>query len=193
MASIIRRQRSLCLQRAAFRFLFGIFCLITVCAPSAHAERLAAPQYRIKAVLIYNLARMTEWPKTRFAEMSSPMIICFIGEDPFDTAALEIILNKKIRNRPLAFKKDVTLKEISQCHILFVSQSEQANFEDVFAATKEFSILTVGDTEQFAERGGMVNLVQGTKKIGIEVNLSSTESAGLKFSPVLLKLAKLVK
>ena len=55
-----------------------------------------------------------------------------------------------------------------------------------------FSPLTVGETEGFAVRGGIINLTAEGNKLHFEVNLLAAERAGLKISAKMLALAKIV-
>jgi hypothetical protein len=52
--------------------------------------------------------------------------------------------------------------------------------------------LIVGDHEQFAHRGGMVNFFKEGSKVRFEVNTAAIEGSGLKISAKLLQVAKIV-
>ena len=60
------------------------------------------------------------------------------------------------------------------------------------AAFKGHSVLTVGEQEGFAVRGGIVNLTKEKNKVRFEINLDAAKRAGLKMSSQLLKLAKVI-
>lgn len=145
-------------------------------------------EYQIKSAFLYNLARMVEWPSEG---SGTPLVMCFMGEDVFGNTT-EGIANKTIRNRPLIFRKKVTLRDADVCHILYISPSERNNIAGIAKALGNRAILTVGDMSDFTDRGGMVNLIQDNERINIEVNLKRTERAGLKISSRLLTLAKIV-
>lgn len=53
-------------------------------------------------------------------------------------------------------------------------------------------VLTVGDLDQFAAKGGMIGLVMQSNRVRFEVNLQSAERAGLKINSKLLSLAIVV-
>jgi hypothetical protein len=53
-------------------------------------------------------------------------------------------------------------------------------------------VLTVGDTDGFAQRGGAINFTLQARKVRFEINPAAAEQAGLKMSSQLLKLATLV-
>jgi hypothetical protein len=54
-------------------------------------------------------------------------------------------------------------------------------------------VLTVGDTEGFAERGGIINLVKDGNRLSFEINPEAAQRAGLVMSSKLLFLGKIVK
>ena len=53
-------------------------------------------------------------------------------------------------------------------------------------------MLTVGETEGFAARGGVINLTVEENKVHFEVNVLAADRAGLKISSKLLAIAKIV-
>jgi hypothetical protein len=55
------------------------------------------------------------------------------------------------------------------------------------------SILTVGESKGFAERGGVINLTLEENKLGLEINTDAAGQSHLKISSKLLALAKIVK
>ncbi len=55
------------------------------------------------------------------------------------------------------------------------------------------STLIVGDVAGFARRGGMVNLTKKGNRLRFEINRRAVESAGLRLSSQLLKLANLIE
>ena len=50
--------------------------------------------------------------------------------------------------------------------------------------------MTVGESEDFIARGGMIRFVLDQDKVRFEINLKASDPAGLKFSSRLLLLAK---
>ena len=54
------------------------------------------------------------------------------------------------------------------------------------------SVLTVGDEEGFARRGGVINFLFENDRVRFEINVDAATRARLKISAKLLALAKLV-
>jgi hypothetical protein len=53
-------------------------------------------------------------------------------------------------------------------------------------------VLTVGESEDFVQAGGMIGFFLEDNKVRFEINLNATERAKLKISARLLALAKTV-
>ncbi len=70
-----------------------------------------------------------------------------------------------------------------------MSQSEEARLTAILAGAKRLQALTVSDIPHFAERGGMIGLVNQADRIRFEVNVAPLENAGLTVSSELLKVA----
>jgi hypothetical protein len=55
------------------------------------------------------------------------------------------------------------------------------------------TVLTIGETDRFAQAGGMIRLIIDEGRVRFDVNIVSAERAGLKVSSQLLKLARKVE
>jgi hypothetical protein len=84
-------------------------------------------------------------------------------------------------------------EELGNCHILFISSAEQQRAPSLLAKLRDTSILTVGESDDFLERGGIINLARRDQKIALEVNLVAANTAGIQISSKLLKVASVVK
>jgi hypothetical protein len=78
------------------------------------------------------------------------------------------------------------------CHILFISQSESKRLEQIVAALKGRSILTVSDSDGFTRYGGMIRFVTEKNKLRLRINLEAATAANLTISSKLLRPAEIV-
>lgn len=170
------------------------FVLFTVCL---HASDLpaqtAAPEYQIKAVFLFNFAQFVDWPPHAFPESKTPLVIGILGEDPFGAYLDETVRNEKVNKRPLVIQRYRRVDEIKICHLLFISRSEKDQLEQIFAELKGRNILTVGDYEGFALRGGMIRFITEKNKIRLRINLEAAKAAKLTISSKLLRPAAIVE
>ena len=77
--------------------------------------------------------------------------------------------------------------------ILFIATSERARAASILEKLKGSPVLLVGETDNFLDQGGMINLVPKNRKIRLQVNLIAARQAHLKISSRLLVAADLVK
>jgi iron complex outermembrane receptor protein len=74
-----------------------------------------------------------------------------------------------------------------------ISSYEQWRLARILENLRGASILTVGETDQFIQQGGIINLVTQENRVLFEVNLGVAEQAQLRISSKLLTLAKTVQ
>ncbi|HYV32711.1 MAG TPA: YfiR family protein [Candidatus Binatia bacterium] len=156
------------------------------------AQTTPPPEYRIKAVFLYNFAQFVDWPTNAFPEAQTPLVIGVLGEDPFGSFLDETVRGEKVNNRPLAVQRYRRVDEIKTCHVLFISGSEANRLEQIFNGLKGRNILTVGDCDGFARRGGMIRFVNEKSKIRLKIGLETTKAANLTVSSKLLRPADIV-
>ena len=169
-----------------FVILLGAGCF----APQPRAE--AFKEYDVKAAFLYHLAEFVEWPPEAFPAAENPLVIGVLGADPFGKALDEIIHGEVVKNRKLTVERYRSMEEVKTCHILFISQSEAGRLDQIFSSLKDRKILTVGDTEGFALRGGMVRFLTEKNKIRLRINIDAAKAASLTISSKLLRAAKVV-
>jgi hypothetical protein len=173
--------------KSAMRLLCGALLLLAL-AP-AHA---APTEYELKAAFIYQIARFVEWPSSPEQFASGPLRLCVLGNSPFGSA-LDTIRGKPVNER----KMEVSLldkdADIRECNIIFIAAPAEKHIERIAALSRGAGMLTIGDTQGFAQRGTMVNFFLESGKIRFEINLEASQRAGLKISSQLLKLARIVR
>jgi hypothetical protein len=147
-------------------------------------------EYQLKAGFLYNFAHFIEWPANAFPGPDSPIVIGVLGSDPFASDLDAIAQGEKVNNHPLVVQRYQQVDEVKACHILFVSQSEAKRLDRIFMSLKNRSVLTVGDTDDFARRGGVIRFVTKNNKIRFTINLEAARAANLTISSKLLRVAE---
>jgi len=176
------------------KWLLGLACLVLAggWAIAAGNEK-GMGEYEVKATFLFNFTKFTDWPDSAFASATAPIVIGIVGEDPFGTTMDNVVRGEVVRDRKLVVKRLRADEDLQSCHVLFISRSEKERVPAVLKRVKGHPILMVGDTTDFAEKGGMVGLVLANESVKLEVNQGATEQAGLQISAKLLKLARIVK
>lgn len=158
---------------------------------SRAAESL--PEYQVKAAFLVNFPKYVDWPAEAFAETNSPVVIAVLGETKVTAEVQKIIAGRTVNGREIVLKRLPSGEEPGGCHILFIPAVEQQRSPNLPAKLKDTSILTVGEYDDFLERGGIINLARRDQKIAVEVNLSAADQARIKISSKLLSVARIVK
>jgi hypothetical protein len=167
-----------------------IAALVLTCL--AVAQTPASGEYEVKAAFLFHFAQFVEWPEETFQDASSPLTYCTIGEDPFH-GSLDAALNgKMIGARSFRVRHFRQPREIHGCQVLFIGAEEKKFLPAILGEVKGNSVLTVGESEHFAQDGGMIGFVLGENKMRFEINLEATQKARLSISSRLLALAKSV-
>lgn len=154
------------------------------------ASTSSATEYEVKAAFLYSFAKYVEWPDGAVTE--EPFLIGVLGQDPFEQALDVTLQGKSILGHRVAVARFARLDEALRSHILFVAGSDAREQDPVLKALQGRPILSAGESEGFAERGGIVGFRTQDNRVRFEINLRRAEESGLKISSQLLKLATIV-
>jgi hypothetical protein len=169
-----------------------LLALVALLLGAAPGQSSPVTEYQLKAAFLYNFAKFVEWPSSGFASASSPLQICVLGQDPFGQELHAITQDKTVNGRRLEVQDVADAQQARSCHILFIAASEKTRVEVILNSLRGTSVLTIGDTKGFTDRGGMINFVLDNDRVKFEVNQKAAEEAGLKISSKLLGVARLV-
>jgi uncharacterized protein DUF4154 len=170
-----------------------IAVLVAFSVSASLAAEVAAPsEYELKAVFIYNFIKFTEWPPAKLGRSDEPFIIGILGKDPFGGALDKVVEGDTLYDKRVVVRRYARVDDVVASHALFISFSEEQSIAAVLKRLEAqgASILTIGETENFAKRGGVIGLQKENKKVVFGINLIAANRAGLNISAQLLKIAK---
>ena len=166
--------------------------LVLTAATGASPPRTPLPEYPVKAAFLYHFVEFVEWPAGS-PRHPSTITIGVLGRDPFGDVLDEAILDKVVAGRTLVIRRFADVAALEPCEILFISSSEMARLPEILARLDGAPVLTVGDADRFARRGGMIGFYIEDNRVRLEVNRPAAERARLRISSKLLTVARLVK
>jgi YfiR/HmsC-like len=171
--------------------LFGILLLCTALSAvtSVSAQTEAPTEYEVKAAFIHNIAKFVEWPAT--AHSGDSLKLCILGHDSFGST-LNALRGKPVGDKVwevLPANQQINLRK---CRVLFIAASESGNLRQILDNIKGEAVLTVGDTDGYAEQGVIINFYLEQNRVRFEINNDAAGRAKLKISSQLLKLARIV-
>ena len=176
--------------RFGITLIYSLILTVLLQTGLIQAADVSPSEYKLKAAFIYHFSQFVDWPTTAYANADAPFVIGVLGDSPFGGDLEQTIHGKLIGRRPLVVKEFHSLTEVANnCHILFISSSEQKRLPEILVGLGRAGILTVGESDNFGEGGGMIHFVMEGAKIRFRVNETATQRAGLKVSAKLLSLA----
>ena len=176
--------------------LVAVLTLVTVLLSSASSATRSdldlAKEYQVKALFLYNFANFVEWPSDAFADQSSTLKMCLYGAVPFGEF-LDIVNGVMVRDRTLEVIRTTDYEKIqSGCHILFVGIEHHDKLDAFFKDLNHLFVLSIGNVEDFARKGGVVNILRTSDQQQFEINLTKAIENGLLISSDLLSLARII-
>jgi hypothetical protein len=174
--------------RRAFAIILCWF-LFSACPRALNGE---SAEYPLKLAFLYNFAKFVEWPAESFRSPDTPLAICIVGHSPFSLVDENELRARRVGGHPVEFLMPKSTDPLNTCHIVFIPVTEKDQATRILRSLKGSGTLTVGESEGFAEKGGIVNFTVEDGKVRFEINRHAADRAGLKISSKLLSLAKVV-
>lgn len=146
-------------------------------------------EYRVKAQYLYSLSKFIVWPGEHAWRSSSPLDVCVYGSNPFSTH-LEELRPQAARSHPIVVRVVGPQRSALGCRILFVGADNDMPPQLASGELAAAGVLTVGESEEFLRRGGLVSLVTEDNAVRIGLNYTRAKEAGFVIDGGLLDVAK---
>ncbi|MEE9425893.1 MAG: YfiR family protein [Methylococcales bacterium] len=181
--------KSCCCTRLLYLVFFPIFF---IASPLLQANEQSI-EYKVKAAYLYNFSKFTDWPDDRAIVEQNTFTLCILGDDPFGSI-ITPIKTKHVRKKPIKLLYFSQMGPgIKQCKILFISETQRNQTQSILLALADSNILTVGESNQFINDGGIIGFVIDNDRVQFQINKQAAKRARLEFDPRLLKLGQVVR
>jgi len=163
----------------------GALALLLLCDRTAQPQDVT--EQALKAALVYNFAKFTEWPEDALRTAAS-FTACALGDEAADALA------RTVKDRRL-LGKDINVLRIKvggpvrSCHLLYVSGVPAAQTAALIAAVRGAPVLTISDDDDFARLGGIAYVFVENGRMRFDVNLDVARRSRLQLSSKMLALA----
>jgi hypothetical protein len=153
----------------------------------------ASKEHELKAAFLYNFTKFVEWPTNRFPSANAPFVMAVAGNSSCTAELEKIAKERKVNGRTLVIKTITTAEAVQEAHVLFIPASEDKSVKEWLSAAQRFGVLSIGESEVFGRQGGVINFVLEGEKIRFDLNIGQAETAELKVSAQLQKLARNIR
>lgn len=147
-------------------------------------------EYQVKAAFLLNFAKLVKWSARNQPTPGEPLVLGVVG----DASVIESMSSKldgaQVGDNPVTIRTISRVSDVEGCHIVFVTSGRDDRA--ILEAARSQAALSVGESEGFAARGGVVNFYSEGKKLRFEINTEAAARAEIEISSRLLRLAKLV-
>jgi hypothetical protein len=157
-----------------------------------HAQT-SMSEYQVKALFLLNFAKYVDWSAAVPPNANAPIIIGILGQDNFNDSLKNAAAGKTVNGRSVVVKQVSSSDDLGGCSILFISSSENSRLDEILSKTSALPILTVGESESFLAKGGIINFLLTDGKIQLAINLKTARKVRLQISSKLLSVAVTVK
>lgn len=187
MAGLLQGPLRMRNRRTVLGLVAGVFFLV---APRpAVAQETAAAVYQAQSEYIRSFADFIAWPA---APVQETINFCILGRDPYGELLDKSVLSHPVGQRRTVITRAQRLDDMVGCNVLFVSSSNAKHESKILNRLRNQDVLTVGDADDFAARGGIIQFVMNEGHVHFLINVDAAERAGLKIDASLLALAKIV-
>jgi len=171
--------------------LLAVVAALLLSAAVVHSD--SQREYQVKAAFLYNFAKFVEWPAGSFARADAPLRFCIVGQDPFGDTLGDTVEGRTVGGRAIVVEHASVDESSHRCQLVFVEVEDEGELAHILHNFARVAVLTVGESPEFLEAGGIIRLLVEANKVRFDVDVTAAEQAGLKVSSQLLKLARTVR
>jgi hypothetical protein len=174
----------------------ALLTLVILLLPPALFSVKVKDEFIRKAALIRAVSQYFQWPEsTGMNDLSKPFVIGIFGKDSFSTVLERLYTQEKyrIKDKDVDIRKIYKIEDFKNCHILFISKSKKSKLDEIIINTRTKPILTIGETEGFAQKGVLFNFyINKSDEIRFEINASAIRASTLIVDSELLSVARII-
>lgn len=166
----------------------AILGLMDALRSSVAAQSVSDSQ--VKAAYLYSFAKFAEWPARKFPEPSTPILFCLVSDPGFESELNRTMIGKTISGRTVRIVLVEEVEQARNCHVLFLNTARSRQTQRILEGVRGAAVLTVGETDDFLQKGGMIRFVLHDERVQFEVNHKIASQEGLYISARLLGVAR---
>jgi len=186
----LRTNRPLTLFRFGGRSAAAPAILIVAILSQSPISSQEVSPLRLKAFLIWNIAKYTRWPAGAFGP-GHPFTVCVIGNAVVADALKDTAKDRRLTDRPVAVIQSAGSEQPPDgCDVLFISGVPSKQISQLVSVVRDRPVLTISDTDGSAGAGVMVQFLYEGSQLGYRVQLEPARRARLEINALVLRMAR---
>lgn len=147
----------------------------------------------VRLGFLLNFARYVEWPESVW-QTNVPLRICLAPGDSAMAEKADELKKQMVQGHAIQVRLVIRPEDAGNCQIVYLpADLPAATLTNWMGAVAGVPMLTVSESPDFIEAGGIIGLVPVGSRYRFDVNLGNARRAGLRVSSYLLKLARTVR
>jgi hypothetical protein len=165
-----------------FRISLIALLMVVICRPCRAQET----DYKAYTLFIYNFMKYVEWPET---SSKGEFIVSVLGDSPINKELQELANMKKLKGRPIVFRRCSTPQEAFNSHLVFLPDSKSSMVKVFKEQTAGLPLLIIGEREGLAKKGAGISFVTlDEDELKFDINKKDIEGHHLKVAAQLVSL-----
>jgi hypothetical protein len=141
---------------------------------------------RIKAAFIYNFTKFVQTP----SEGAGRPIEIGIENDPdLEGVIAQSLAGKVVDGHPFTIRNVKGEAQMRECQFLVVGETSPSEIRAVLSEVSGSSVVTIGEGDVFARKGGMIGFVEANSRLRFAINLGSAKTSKVVIASEMLSLA----
>ncbi len=163
-----------------YMMILSIVVVIHLLLPSKAFTTRQVDEYALKAAFVANFIRFIQWPKTTFSDSKQNYKLCYIGDETVKSH-FSALNGKTIGDIQISVSRQSSHHNCNDCDIVFFSRTTaNTDIKRILASLKDRAVLTIGESNDFIQFGGIIRFVLKKSKLHFQINHKKKKKKVLK-------------
>jgi YfiR/HmsC-like len=146
------------------------------------------PEDELKAAVVLSFLRYGEWPQS--PAVNTPLAVGVLGRASFADALRRTLEGKLVNDHSVRVVRLKTAAEAQGCQVVYFAADQSSFIKAALENGLPARVLTIGESKDFLDWGGAVNLLVVDGHMGFEVSMVALERSGVSISSRLLRFGQ---
>lgn len=174
--------------------LAALFALTLAPGPECRAQTRRSPtELELKATYLLNFLRFVRRTEAPAMSAEDSIQVAVVGDENLGRELRRVVQGKHIDGRAILVQSLPETDPVRGFDMVFFGNLAPSQLTRAIEQLRGSPVLTVGDCDDFVDRGGMIGLFFEDRRLRFAINADAAEGAGLRISSNLLSLAAEVR